>query len=142
MSWEQHRYAVERARERLKDRLDAVENVESQFGGVSLQGEAARSDVEMLDDVADFLKALEGPKTHDPMPVTFIKDWNKTVARIAEFSAQYGLPAPDMIFNPIWRTRMDDAAGKISPQILGTLIYMGVRVRFGQFVQADVLHQL
>lgn len=75
MTWEQHRYAVERARDRMKELHDAaIEDRE----GVSLQSEAANSDMELLDDVVDFLKSLEGGKAGDPIGQQFVDDWNRT----------------------------------------------------------------
>lgn len=59
MSWEQQRYAVERARDMRRKAADEI-NEASQM--VTLQGEAQGGDAEMLDDVADFLQSLEGKK--------------------------------------------------------------------------------
>jgi len=136
MSWEQHRYAVERARDRMKRHHDAAIQANE---GVSLQSEAAGSDAEMLDEVADFLKSLEGSKARDIWEnpgEAFVADWNKAICELSNFCAAWNLPKPDMVFHPLWRVRMSTIAGQ---QIGSPLIYAGVRVRFGQFESCDVL---
>lgn len=133
MSWEQHRYAVERARDRMKEAHDAA--VEA-CDGVSLQSEAAGSDAELLDDVVYFLKKLEGGKAGDSRGQQFVDDWNRTLITISNFCEQYNLPKPDMIFSRVWRDQMSAFAGVL----IGTpLIYCGVRLRFGQLESMDVL---
>lgn len=133
MSWEQHRYAVERARDRMKQLHDAA--VEDRQG-VSLQSEAANADAELLDDVADFLKSLEGSKAGDSLGQQFVDDWNRTIITISNFCGQYDLPKPDMIFHQKWRTHMSAVAQR---PIGSPVIYGGVRVRFGQLESMDVL---
>lgn len=56
MTWDQHRYAVERARD-FRRKLADEQNEAAQ--GVNLQGEANGSDAEMLDEVADFLRSRD-----------------------------------------------------------------------------------
>lgn len=133
MSWEQHRYAVERARDRIKKSADEI-NEAAQM--VTLQGEAAGSDAELLDDVADFLKALEGGKAGDGEGQRFIDDWNKAITTVSNFCAYYDLPKPDMIFHPKWQHRMSVVAQR---PIGSPLIYAGVRVRFGTMRSVDAL---
>ncbi len=133
MTWEQHRYAVERARDRMKKLHDAaIEDRE----GISLQSEAANSDMELLDDVVDFLKSLEGAKAGDPIGQQFVDDWNRTIVTLSNFCGLYDLPKPDMIFHHRWQDRMSAVAGI---RIGSPLIYAGVRVRFGRFESMDVL---
>lgn len=136
MSWEQHRYAVERARDMRRKFAD--EHNEAS-GMVNLQGEANGSDAEMLDEVADFLKSLEGSKAGDQMidrGQSFVADWNKMIATISVLCSQYQLPKPDMIFHYKWQDHMSYVAGQ---RIGSPLIYAGVRVRFGIFESMDVL---
>lgn len=90
----------------------------------------------------------EGPtyqisgRPEQPRPVAspqeFIADWNRMVATVAEFSAKWDLPKPEMIFHPQVHTVMNAVA---DVRILGTLIHMGVKVRFGRFEQATVLRE-
>lgn len=135
MTWEQHRFAVERARDRLKKEADAAESAR---GGISIQSVAGHTDAEMLDEVAEFLLTLDGPKNGFPTRENFVMQWNKTIAQVGVFAQQQKLPAPELIFNPLWHDKINDACD--SP-ILGTLIWMGVRIRFGAFEQRDVLRQ-
>ena len=136
MSWEQHRYAVERAGRLRRMQADKINEANQ---GVSLQGEAQGSDAEMLDEVADFLRSLEGSKAGDWQEnagAAFVADWNKTIATISNLCAQYNLPKPDMIFHPKWQQYMSYVAGQ---SIGSPLIYAGVRVRFGRMVSVDAL---
>lgn len=158
MSWEQHRYAVERARDMRRKTADAIndhcaecgtkmdmENMERLvckcpdgpvFAGVTLQGDADGSDAEMLDDVADFLRSLDGSKPGMDCREQFIADWDATICAVSNFCAKYDLPKPDMIFHPSWQSHMSLIAGT---NIGSPLIYAGVRVRFGTLSSMDVL---
>lgn len=133
MPWEQHRYAVERARD-MRRKIADEQNEAVQ--GVNLQGEANGSDAEMLDDVADFLRSLDGSKPGMDCREQFIADWNATICTISNFCAKYDLPKPDMIFHPSWQNHMSLIAGT---NIGSPLIYGGVRVRFGILSSMDVL---
>ena len=118
MTWEQHRGAVERARD----------------CGIPLPGDA-----ELLDDVVDFLRSLEGSKAGDILEnpgQAFVDDWNKTICTLSNFCGLYNLPKPDMVFHPKWQMHMSHIAGQ---RIGAPLIYAGVRVRFGMFESCDVL---
>lgn len=160
MSWEQHRYAVERARDRMKATADRINDHcmecsakhdgsddwrcgcpdgEPTFAGATLQGEAASSDAEMLDDVADFLRSLEGSKKGQAITDpggAFVADWNQMIAVISNVCGQYDLPKPDMVFLPVWQARMSMIA---QTKIGSPLIYAGVRCRFGRFASFDAL---
>lgn len=135
MSWEQHRYAVERARD-LRRKLANEINEENQ--AVSLQGEAQGGDAELLNELADFLRSLEGSKAgqwQEDAGAAFVADWNKAIADLSNFCARYDLPKPDMIFHPKWQAHMS----YVARQTIGSpLIYAGVRVRFGMFQSMDV----
>ncbi len=142
MTWEQHRYAVERARDRMRKHADEANEAQ---GGVNLQGEAAASDAEMLDEVADFLQSLEGYRNEmgsigflegEARRDAFIRDWNKTIGTVGVFAAQWGMPAPEMLFCPEWLAAMNYHS---DVQIRSTLIWQGVKVRFGLVEQRDVL---
>lgn len=160
MSWEQHRYAVERARDLRRKAADAINDHcieclmkhdgsanwrcgcpdgEPTFAGATLQGEANGSDAEMLDEVADFLRSLEGSKKDqfvtDPGGA-FVDDWNKMVATISVLCSQHDLPKPEMVFHPTWLARMRDIS---NTRIADTIVYAGVKIRFGRFVQFDGL---
>ncbi len=71
-------------------------------------------------------------------PEEFAADWNKIIATISWMSKKHNLRAPDLIFHPEWLIRMRQMSGKY---IIGTLIHMGVRSRFGRFEQATVLRE-
>lgn len=142
MSWEQHRYAVERARDM---RRKIADDQNKAAGMVNLQGEANGSDAEMLDEVADFLESLEGYDDRrgsigfldgEEAGEAFVAEWNKTIATISVFCDQYGLPKPDMVFRPEWQRHMSAIAGQ---RIGSPIIYAGVRVRFGTLAPMDVL---
>jgi hypothetical protein len=133
MSWEQHRYAVERARDHRRKVADSINESEQM---VTLQGEANASDAEMLDEVADFLKSLEGGRRDEISGPAFVADWNKMIAEISTFCARYDMPKPDMLFHPKWQGYMST----IAQQRIGSpLIYAGVRVRFGTLRPMDVI---
>ena len=158
MSWEQHRYAVERAARMRSDAADAINDhcmecgmkVDPDisacrciggpvFAGVTLQGEANSSDAEMLGEVADFLKSLEGSKADDILEnpgQAFVDDWNQAITTLSNFCGFYNLPKPDMIFHQKWRMHMSRVAQR---EIGSPLIYAGVRVRFGTLESMDVL---
>lgn len=154
MSWEQHRYAVERAARMRRASADAINGhcmecgmkptpggvckcqAGPTYAGVTLQGEANSSDAEMLEEVAEFLKALEGSKADDGEGQRFIDDWNKTITAVSNFCGYYDLPKPDMIFTREWRQRMSVIAER---PIGSPIIYAGVRVRFGTLESMDVL---
>lgn len=160
MGWEQHRYAIERARDMRRKAADAINDhcmkcgrkVPEMVGyrcacpggvpthaGVTLQGEANSSDAELLDDVADFLLSLDGSKAGqrlDDPGTAFIADWNQTIGHISNFCAIWDLPKPDMIFHQKWQSHMSAVAGM---RIGSPLIYAGVRVRFGSLQSMDVL---
>ena len=142
MTWVYHRYAVERARDRMKKLHD--EAVEAQQG-VSLQSEATGSDAELLDEVVEFLSTLDGYQNENgsigflegaERRDAFVWDWNKTIAQIGVFCKQYNIPEPELLFHPRVLDHMNAAS---SQRISGTLIYMGVKVRFGGYEQRDVL---
>lgn len=136
MSWEQHRYAVERA---ARIRRKAAENINEASQMVTLAGEANSSDAEMLEEVGEFLKSLEGSKAGDILEnpgQAFVDDWNKAITTLSNFCGLYDLPKPDMIFHQKWRVHMSRVAQR---EIGSPLIYAGVRVRFGTLESMDVL---
>lgn len=158
MGWEQHRYAIERARDMRQKTADAINDHCAEckqqeaffyegrclcpdgkpiFAGVTLQGEANSSDAELLGDVADFLKSLDGSKPTMARSEEFVADWNQAIGQISNFCAKWDLPKPDMLFHPLWQQNMSRVAGM---RIGAPLIYAGVRVRFGSYVSMDVLH--
>lgn len=142
MSWEQHRYAVERAA-RMRREIADRQNEAAQM--VNLQGEANGSDAEMLEEVAEFLKSLEGYDDRKgsigflegrEAQDAFIAEWNKTIATVSVFCDRYGMKKPDMIFVPEWQEYMSVIAGQ---RIGAPIVYAGVRVRFGKLSPMDVL---
>ena len=68
----------------------------------------------------------------------FVDDWNRMIAAIATFSDKYDLAKPDMVYPPEVHALMNSVA---ETRLLGTLIWNGVRVRFGRFEQAEILRQ-
>lgn len=133
MSWEQHRYAVERA---ARLRRKAADEINEANQGVSLQGEAQGSDAEMLEEVGEFLRSLDGAQPGMEQGERFVADWNATIAHLSCFCSRYDLPKPDMIFHPSWQRYMSTIAGVT---IGSPIIYAGVRVRFGRLESRDVL---
>lgn len=136
MTWEMHRYAVERAA-RMRRTIADEQNEAAQ--GANLQGEANGSDAEMLEEVAEFLKALGGSKASDILEnpgQAFVDDWNKAITSLSNFCGLYDLPKPDMVFHQKWRMHMSRVAQR---EIRSPLIYAGVRVRFGTLESMDVL---
>lgn len=69
----------------------------------------------------------------------FVDDYNRMIATVANFCDRYMVPKPDLIFPPQMLERMKSASGV--RDMLGTLIFMGVRVRFGVWEQRDVLRE-
>lgn len=69
----------------------------------------------------------------------FVDDWNNMVATVAEFSNKYDLGKPDMVYPPEVHTLMNSVG---NTRLLPTVIWQGVRVRFGRFEQADTLRQI
>jgi hypothetical protein len=68
----------------------------------------------------------------------FVKDWNRMIATVAEFSDKWNLPKAEMTFHPKVHVTMNLVA---RDRILGTLIHMGVKVRFGFFVQGTIFKE-
>jgi hypothetical protein len=66
----------------------------------------------------------------------FVDDYNRMIATVSNFCDQYMIGKPDMIFHPAVLDRMKSASGV--RDMLGTLIFMGIRVRFGTWEQRDV----
>lgn len=143
MSWEQHRYAVERAARMRREFADKHNEMSPPH--VNLQAEANGSDAEMLEEVGEFLKSLEGYDDRKgsigflegiELGNAFIAEWNKTVATVSVFCDRFNLPKPDMIFLPEVQYHMSKIAGQ---RIGSPIIYAGVRVRFGRLAPMDVL---
>ena len=136
MSWEQHRYAVERA---ARMRREIAKAQDEQAQGVNLQGEANGSDAEMLEEVAEFLRSLGGSKAAERTEdhgQAFIADWNKMIATISVTARQWNMPVPQLICGPKWYAHMNSVA---TIRLMPVLVYAGVKIRFGDFEQADVL---
>jgi hypothetical protein len=72
-------------------------------------------------------------------PGSFTDDYNRMIAVVANFCDKHNVHKPDMIFHPKMLDRMRATSGL---NMLGTLIFMGVRVRFGLWEQADVLRSI
>lgn len=66
----------------------------------------------------------------------FVDDWNRMVGAVSFFAQKWDLPAPEMLFHPRWLDHMNASS---TQRISGTLIHMGVKVRFGGYEQRDVL---
>lgn len=66
----------------------------------------------------------------------FVDDWNRTIDAVSMFATKYDLPRPEMLFHPRWLDRMNESS---TLRISGTLIYRGVKARFGGYEQRDVL---
>lgn len=70
---------------------------------------------------------------------SFTDDYNRMVAAVSNFCAKHDIQKPDLIFHPKMLDRMRAVSGQ---NIRGTLIFMGLRVRFGHFEQADVFRSV
>lgn len=66
----------------------------------------------------------------------FVDDWNAMVATVAAYSDKYMLPKPDMIYPPEVHTAMISVA---ETRLLPTVIWQGVRIRFGRFEHTESL---
>lgn len=66
----------------------------------------------------------------------FIRDWDQMIGRISNFCDYNNLPKPEMLFHPAWLDKMNSVSDY---RIMGTLIYAGVKVRFGRIEQYDVI---
>lgn len=68
----------------------------------------------------------------------FADDWNAMVAHIAEFSAKWNLPKPEMVYH----SRVLHTMREVSEaRILDTLISHGVKIRFGTFSLETVFRE-
>lgn len=90
-------------------------------------------------DPADLLQFRPWTAPPENKAEEFVDDWNRMIGTISFMAAKYDLPAPDLVFHPKWRDHMRLMSRE---NIQGTLIYMGVRARFGMFEQRDVLKAL
>jgi hypothetical protein len=70
----------------------------------------------------------------------FVDDYNRMIATVSNFCDKHNIRKPDLIFHPSVLTKMKAASGVNS--MLGTLIFMGVRVRFGDWEQRETLRQI
>lgn len=66
----------------------------------------------------------------------FADDYNRMIATVSNFCAKHDVKTPDMLFG---RDMLAKMCASSDVPLLGTLIFRGVRVRFGQIEQADVL---
>jgi hypothetical protein len=74
-----------------------------------------------------------------PAGKSFTEDYNRMIGGISDFCNRYQVRKPELIFHPSMLDRMNMESNE---RILGTLIFMGIRVRFGTFEQADVLRPI
>lgn len=70
----------------------------------------------------------------------FVDDYNRMVATISTFCDRYRVRKPDMLFGRDLYDMM--RANDPHFRLLGTLIFMGIRIRFGTVEQADVLRTI
>lgn len=70
---------------------------------------------------------------------SFTEDYNRMIGDIADFCNRYDVHKPDMIFHPAMLDRMRATSQQ---DIRGTLIFMGVRVRFGLWEQREVFRSV
>ena len=75
-----------------------------------------------------------------PAGKSFVEDYNHMMGGIADFCNRYDVPKPDVIFHPKMLDKMRSESDMHS--MLGTLIFMGIRVRFGLWEQRDVLRSV
>ena len=66
----------------------------------------------------------------------FAKDWNENFARLSAMATKYDLPKPEIILGHEW---FDFVNMSMRERFAPVAIYMGVKIRFGCFEQADVL---
>lgn len=65
----------------------------------------------------------------------FAKDWNENFARLSQMATKYDLPKPEIILSMPW---FDFLNASMQERFAPVAIYMGVKIRFGSFEQADV----
>jgi hypothetical protein len=70
---------------------------------------------------------------------SFTDDYNRMIATVANFCDKHDVHKPDMVFHPDMLNKMRATSQQ---NILGTLIFMGVRVRFGLWEQRDVFRSI
>jgi len=58
----------------------------------------------------------------------FVNDWNKMIGTISSFSSKWNLPQPEIIYHP---KVLDHIRANSYERISDTLIFMGVKIRFG-----------
>lgn len=66
----------------------------------------------------------------------FAKDWNDNFARLSAMATKYDLPKPEIILRSEWLHFLDRS---MNERFAPVAIFMGVKIRFGCFEQADVL---
>lgn len=69
----------------------------------------------------------------------FAKDWNDNFARLSQMATKYDLPKPEIILDFKW---FDFLNMSMRERFAPVAIYMGVKIRFGCFEQADVLRTI
>lgn len=69
----------------------------------------------------------------------FAKDWNENFARLSAMATKYDLPKPEIILGHEW---FDFVNMSMRERFAPVAIYMGVKIRFGCFEQADVLRTI
>lgn len=74
-----------------------------------------------------------------PAGKSFTEDYNRMIGHIADFCNRYDVHNPDLIFHPAMLDRMRASSQQ---DIRSTLIYMGVRVRFGLWEQREVFRSV
>lgn len=67
-----------------------------------------------------------------------VDDWNDMVATVAAFSEKHNLPKAELIFDPRVLYKLRSVS---DVHILGTLIHMGVKARFGKFELGTILRE-
>jgi hypothetical protein len=65
----------------------------------------------------------------------FANDWNENFARLSEMATKYNLPKPEIILPMDWLNFVNKT---LQERIAPVAVYMGVKIRFGRFEQADV----
>lgn len=79
----------------------------------------------------------------EPLPAfhrdEFVNDWNAAIATVSMYAEKYNMRKPDMVFHPDWLRKIRVMSHE---HIAGTLVHMGVRVKFATWQQVDALKEI
>lgn len=104
--------------------------------GLCMKKALTSAEIPVDEPVADHSPGFD---TDEQARERFANDWNELISRINRFAKKYDMPAPDLIWHPRWFEHIQSTV--VSP-LLSTLIWGGVRSRFGFWEQRDTFRSL